>query len=105
MAVKDNDRFCHGLLCYSQGRNNAAGGESKVAEDKPTPQTPGSVVEMPWVLISNQIQQLSTQMNERFDQHIRFEDRFTHIDQRIDEVEIRLSQRIDQVDKRIELIR
>jgi hypothetical protein len=92
VAVKDNDRFCHGLLCYSQGRNNAAGGESKVAEDKPTPQTPGSVVEMPWVLISNQIQQLSTQMNERFDQCI-------------DEVEIRLSQRIDQVDKRIELIR
>ena len=54
------------------------------------------VVEMPWVMISNQIQQLSTQMNERFnDQRIRFEDRFTQIDKRIDQVD----KRIDGVER------
>ena len=53
-------------------------------------------------MITNQIQQLSTHINKRFnDQRIPFENRFTHIDQRIDEVEIRLTQRIDQVDKGI----
>ena len=76
-----------------------------MSEDQSTPQTPGSVVEMPWVLISNQIQLLSTQINERFnDQRLRFEDRFTHIDQHIEEVETRLNQRIDQVDKRIDQV-
>ena len=34
-----------------------------MSEDQSTPQTPGSVVEMPWVLISNQIQLLSTQVD------------------------------------------
>ena len=68
-----------------------------------------TVVEMPWVLISNQIQQLSTQMNERFnDQRIRFEDRFAQIDKRIDQVdkhidqvETQLGQRIDGIEARL----
>jgi len=99
-----------------------------------TSQTPvaGSVVEMPWVLISNQIQQLNTNINQRFtDERIRMDDRFTtltqrmddrfaaqekriddrfdqvtqrfeQVDQRIDTVELRLGQRIDQVDQRID---
>ena len=99
-----------------------------------TSQTPvaGSVVEMPWVLISNQIQQLNTNINQRFtDERIRMDDRFTtltqrmddrfaaqekriddrfdqvtqrfeQVDQRIDTVELRLGQRIDQVDKRLD---
>ena len=72
---------------------------STVADDKPETPSAGVVVEMPWVLISNQIQQLSTQMNERFnDQRIRFEDRFAQIDKRIDQVD----KRIDQVDKRMD---
>lgn len=61
-----------------------------------------TVVEMPWVLISNQIQQLSAQMNERFndqclrfddrfnEQHGRFEDRFEEIDQRFEQADHRL---------------
>ncbi len=73
-----------------------------VAEESSGLPPANPVVEMPWVLISNQIQQLSTQMNERFnDQRIRFEDRFTQIDKRIDDVGTRLSGRIDQVEARL----
>ena len=82
-----------------------------IKEDGAMPEDPSNlppappVVEMPWVLISNQIQQLSSQMNERFnDQRLRFEDRFEQIDKRIDGLESRLSQRIDQVDKRIDCL-
>ena len=44
------------------------------------PQTPPEstpVIEMPWVFISNQIQQLNENMNQRFnDERIRMDDRF-----------------------------
>ena len=60
-----------------------------------------TVREMPWVLICNQIQQLSSQMNERFnDQRLRFEDRFDAIDQRFEQVD----QRFEQVDKRFDTL-
>ncbi len=90
-----------------------------------TSQTPvaGSVVEMPWVLISNQIQQLNTNINQRFtDERIRMDDRFTTLTQRMDDrfaaqekrIDDRfeqvtqrfdqVAQRFDQVDKRIDTV-
>ena len=57
-----------------------------------------TVREMPWVLISNQIQQLQASMNERFnDQRLRMDEqihqlneRFTQVDQRLDKMDQRL---------------
>ncbi len=60
-----------------------------------------TVVEMPWVLISNQIQQLSSQMNERFnDQRLRFDDRFDAIEKRFEQMD----KRFEQMDHRIDLL-
>ncbi len=76
-----------------------------MADEKASEPTTGAVVEMPWVLISNQIQLLSTQMNERFnDQRARFEDRFTQIDKRFDDHVAQINQRFNQVDKRIDQV-
>ncbi len=73
-----------------------------VDEKAPEPAA-ATVVEMPWVLISNQIQLLSTQMNERFnDQRARFDDRFAHMEQRFDDRFAQIDQRFDQVDRRID---
>jgi hypothetical protein len=75
-----------------------------IKEDGAMPEDPSNlppatpVVEMPWVLISNQIQQLSSQMNERFnDQRLRFEDRFDQIDKRFEQVD----KRIDGLEARL----
>ena len=54
----------------------------------------GQVVDMPWVLISNQIQQLSTNMNERLNA----------INLRIDDFRDEVRQRFEQVDKRFEQV-
>lgn len=61
-------------------------------QDDKSSQAP-AVMEMPWVLISNQIQLLSTQMNERFnDQRSRFEDRFIQIDKQFAQVDKQFTQ-------------
>ena len=71
------------------------GKEDEIMAEEPSGLPPATtVVEMPWVLISNQIQQLSSQMNERFnDQRLRFEDRFDQVEKRF-----------EQVDKYLELL-
>lgn len=92
------------------------------------PPEPSSVLEMPWVLISNQIQQLNDNMNQRFnDERIRmddrfaaqersFNDRFAAIDQRfvaqersfndrfavIDQRFASMDQRLDKIEHRLE---
>ena len=65
-----------------------------------TSSTPSSetVVELPWMLISNQIQLLSTQINERFnDQRVRFDDRFGHLSEQIQAVD----KRVDGIESRL----
>ena len=95
-----------------------------------TPPDPTPVIEMPWVLISNQIQQLNDNMNQRFnDERMRmddrfaaqersftdrfaaqersFTDRFAAIDQRFVGIDQRFSdidQRLDKIDQRFEKI-
>ena len=79
--------------------------DATMADEKAPEPTTGAVVEMPWVLISNQIQLLSTQMNERFnDQRTRFDDRFAHMEQRFDDRFAQINQRFDQVDRHIDQV-
>lgn len=92
-----------------------------MSDEMEKPQTANQVLEMPWVLISNQIQQLNTGLNERFnDVNARFGDLKTRIDdmntnlskriedvntnlsKRIEDVNINLNHRIDGVDKRMD---
>ena len=88
---------------------------SDTSTTPPEPTTP--VIEMPWVLISNQIQQLNDNMNQRFnDERMRmddrfaaqersFTDRFAAIDQRFVDIDQRFSdidQRLDTIDRRFE---
>jgi len=85
------------------------GKEDEIMAEEPSGLPPANtVVEMPWVLISNQIQQLSSQMNERFnDQRLRFEDRFDQVDKRFEQVDKRFEEvdkRFEQVDKRFEQV-
>ncbi len=80
-----------------------------MADEKAPEPTTGAVVEMPWVLISNQIQLLSTQMNERFnDQRVRFDDRFAQMDKRFDDRFAQMDKRFDdrfaQMDKRFDQV-
>lgn len=82
--------------------------------DKPTESS--SVIDMPWVLISNQIQQLGDSINQRFtDERVRMDDRFnamerrmddrfSQIDRRIDDFKTDVDKRFEQVDKRFEQI-
>lgn len=71
-------------------------GLSTPMSDAPkTPTEPTPVIEMPWVLISNQIQQLNDNMNQPFnDKRIRMDDRRAGIDQRLDRLEHRLEFRV-----------
>jgi exonuclease VII large subunit len=94
--------------------------------DAPTPSDAHPVLEMPWVLISNQIQQLNDNINQRFnDERLRMDerfaalersvndrfaaqerslnDRFAAIDQRLAAIDQRLAaidQRLDKMDQR-----
>ncbi len=95
-------------------------GAIPVGEDG-TPSESGHPLEMPWILISNQIQQLNERFNDvnaRIDdlntnlsQRIddlntnlskRIEDVNTHLSKRIDDLDTNLSRRIDGLDKRME---
>lgn len=86
-----------------------------------TPPESSSVIEMPWVLISNQIQQLNDNMNQRFnDERIRMDDRFASqerhfndrfagidqqfagIDQRFDAQERQFNDRFAVIDQRLD---
>lgn len=73
-----------------------------------TPKVPAestSVIEMPWVLISNQIQQLNDNMNQRFnDKRIRMDDRFAAQERRIDERFTAVNQRFNKMDERLDKI-
>lgn len=85
-------------------------GLSSPMSDAPTTPESTPVIEMPWVLISNQIQQLNDNMNQRFnDERIRmddrfaaqersFNDRFAAIDQRF----VGIDQRLDKMDQRFD---
>ena len=61
-----------------------------------------------WLLLSNQIQQLSMSLNDRFnDQKIYIDQRFEHVDQRFEHVDQRfelVDQRFEQVNQRFELV-
>jgi len=82
-------------------------GLSTPMSDAPkTPSEPTPVIEMPWVLISNQIQQLNDNMNQRFnDERIRMDDRFAAIDHRFAAIDQRfagIDQRLDKMDDRFD---
>lgn len=73
--------------------------------DAPTPTEPTPVIEMPWVLISNQIQQLNDNMNQRFnDERIRMDDRFDaqerHFNDRFDAQDRSFNDRFAAIDQR-----
>ena len=76
-----------------------------VMDEDNTPKS-NSVVEMPWILISNQIQQLNTNMNERLNAiNLRIDDFREEVRQRFEQVDKRFEQvdkRFEQVDKRFE---
>ena len=84
-------------------------------EQQSTPPS-ATVVDMPWLLLSNQIQQLSSSLSDRFsdqrayfeqrfsDQRAYFEQRFQQIDQRFDDERAYVDQRFEQVDRRFERI-
>ncbi|MHB1611991.1 MAG: hypothetical protein ACYCT0_09925, partial [Sulfobacillus sp.] len=66
-----------------------------------TPPESTPVIDMPWVLISNQIQQLNENMNQRFnDERLRMDDRFAAIDQRFAGIDQRLDKLEQDVDQR-----
>ena len=72
-----------------------------------TPPEPTPVIEMPWVLISNQIQQLNENMNQRFnDERIRMDDRFAaqerHVTDRFDAQDRNFSDRFAAIDRRFD---
>ncbi len=82
-------------------------GLSTPMSDAPkTPTEPTPVIEMPWVFISNQIQQLNDNMNQRFnDERIRMDDRFAAIDHRFAAIDQRfagIDQRLDKLEHRLE---
>lgn len=96
-------------------------GEKKPMSDEgEKPQESGQVLEMPWVLISNQIQQLNTSLNERFndvnarfnerfnDMNVRFNERFNDMNARFDDLKTRmddmntnLNHRMDGLESRL----
>ncbi len=72
-----------------------------------TPPEPTPVIEMPWVLISNQIQQLNENMNQRFNDHrIRMDDRFAaqerHVTDRFDAQDRNFSDRFTVIEQRLD---
>jgi hypothetical protein len=72
-----------------------------------TPPEPTPVIEMPWVLISNQIQQLNENMNQRFnDERIRMDDRFAaqerHVTDRFDAQDRNFSDRFTVIEQRLD---
>lgn len=79
-----------------------AKGLSAPMSDVPQPPESTPVIEMPWVLISNQIQQLNENMNQRFnDERLRMDDRFAAIDQRFAGIDQRfagIDQRLDKLE-------
>lgn len=107
-----------------------AKGLDPMSDAPKAPAEPTPVIEMPWVLISNQIQQLNDNMNQRFnDERMRmddrfaaqerqindrfvalersFADRFAAIDQRfvgIDQRLDKMDQRLDKMDQRFDKI-
>ncbi len=79
----------------------------------------GAVIEMPWVLLSNQIQQLNENLNARLteqkaylDDHLaqferRIDERFQHIDERFEALDRRfetIDHRFEVLDRRFEAI-
>jgi tetrahydromethanopterin S-methyltransferase subunit G len=80
-------------------------GENLMSDEAKKPQESSPVLEMPWVLISNQIQQLNTSLNERFndvnarfgDLKTRMDDMNTNLSRRIEEVNTNLAKRIEDV--------
>jgi anti-sigma-K factor RskA len=64
--------------------------------DVPKPSDANPVLEMPWVLISNQIQQLNDNLNQRFnDERLRMDERFAALERRTDDRFAALERRID----------
>jgi DNA repair exonuclease SbcCD ATPase subunit len=77
-----------------------------MADPPETPEPPrGAVLEMPWVLLSNQIQQLNDNLNARLsEQKAYLDDHLTQAERRFDErltqLERRLDARLDEHDRR-----
>ncbi|MFX4303650.1 hypothetical protein ACOJUR_15515 [Alicyclobacillus tolerans] len=77
---------------------------------------PGNVTEMPWLLISNQIQQMNSSINERFNAmeksiNERFNameksinERFDAVNRRIDDLKEDMDRRFEAVDRRFEAV-
>ncbi len=80
-------------------------GDEPMSDEVQKPQESSQLLEMPWVLISNQIQQLNTSLNERFndvnarlgDVTVRMDDMNASLLRRIEDVNINLSKRIEDV--------
>ncbi len=101
-----------------------AKGENPVSGEDSNAQKPGHLLEMPWVLISNQISQLNERfndINERFNDvngrfndmnaridglnsnlSRRFQDGLTNLSTRVDDLDLNISRRIDGLDKRMD---
>ncbi|MCY0899145.1 MAG: hypothetical protein OWU33_09465 [Firmicutes bacterium] len=77
--------------------------------DAPTPSDAHPVLEMPWVLISNQIQQLNDNINQRFnDERLRMDERFAALERSINDrfaaQERSLNDRFAAIDQRFAAI-
>ena len=95
------------LACYTDGNHTRENpeGMSLMSDSPDKPRESGSVIDMPWVLISNQIQQLNTSMNQRFtDERARMDDRFAALEKRMDDRFAQVDQRFQQIDQRFEQI-
>ncbi|MCY0898209.1 MAG: hypothetical protein OWU33_04625 [Firmicutes bacterium] len=71
--------------------------------DVPTPSDAHPVLEMPWVLISNQIQQLNDNINQRFnDERLRMDERFAALERSVNDRFAAIDQRFAAIDQRLD---
>ncbi|PSR30159.1 MAG: hypothetical protein C7B46_18165, partial [Sulfobacillus benefaciens] len=82
---------------------NPKGQSAPMSDIQKTPPESTPVIDMPWVLISNQIQQLNENMNQRFnDERLRMDDRFAAQERSLNDRFAAIDQRLDKIDQRMD---
>ena len=91
------------LLYWRETMMNPKGRSAPMSDIPKTPPESTPVLDMPWVLISNQIQQLNDNMNQRFnDERLRMDDRFAALERNAHDRFAALDQRFDGIDQRMD---
>ena len=82
---------------------NSKGKSAPMSDVPKTPPESTPVIDMPWVLISNQIQQLNDNMNQRFnDERLRMDDRFAALERSANDRFAAIDQRFAGIDQRLD---